>query len=284
MNHHRTNRVSSKHFMDDITTTITYELPEDSPTFLSWRGWSSLIDNNTNITTDWTTGIHASPLCTFLEVLALWQEISPLRMICIQDWSLWGKELSQLLRIIFQNINQNHTFIYNTVQGLTKVFLIPSKFQTLSVAPVGWKTPKQAQARVYHYSKQICDGEVVKIEEKNRAGDRGRTGDLMALMDEREVYMLSLLSGNSGMGQWDDAQQPGVHADNRLSPKTAAKWWNPPGSGQQQRSKKRKASLSELNLLKEPLWSAVPQEAILASVVHAATPDCDEAWDAHGYM
>lgn len=149
MNHHRTNRVSSKHFMDDITTTITYELPQDSPTFLSWRGWSSLIDNNTNITTDWTTGIHASPLCTFLEVLALWQEISPLRMICIQDWSLWGKELSQLLRIIFQNINQNHTFIYNTVQGLTKVFLIPSKFQTLSVASVGWKTPKQAQARVY---------------------------------------------------------------------------------------------------------------------------------------
>lgn len=69
------------------------------------------------------------------------------------------------------------------------------------MAPVGWKTPKQASARVYHYSKQLCDGEVVKIEKKTKLGREAEleTWRCWWVRERAEVYMLSLPSGNSGM-------------------------------------------------------------------------------------
>lgn len=39
----------------------------------------------------------------------------------------------------------------------------------------------------------------------------------------------------------------------------------------------RKGSVSGLDLLEGPLWSVTPLEAMLVSVVHAATQDHDEA-------
>ena len=46
----------------------------------------------------------------------------------------------------------------------------------------------------------------------------------------------------------------------------------------------RRCSLSGLDLLEGPLWSAMPPEAMLVSVVHAAAPAHDEAWGPCGHM
>lgn len=52
-----------------------------------------------------------------------------------------------------------------------------------------------------------------------------------------------------------------------------------PDSGQQWRTMMRKGSPSGLDLLKGPPWSLMPPEVMLLSVVHAAVPDPDGAWD-----
>ena len=44
-----------------------------------------------------------------------------------------------------------------------------------------------------------------------------------------------------------------------------------------------KGSLSGLNHLKGPLWSMIPSEEMLVSVVHAAS-QTDEAWGPCGHM